>query len=321
MRYLKLIGFHLTSAEDYEMVYEKFKYLIDNNADDIDGVSKLNAYIIGILYNTYVDVEKVRVFDGESFSIYDISMAEYMRVSSSMTPLKILDNNGKYKISLSSDVNNTSVILLVYWNNKVLFDLSKFGGSNIINLSGWGMGRLEFYIDAISKDLYIGIDYDEITCDFRLVDSYMNGRLIRMRYRELYGEEPLSLMFSGISRQYGDGLLIFFEKIALLSLSNVGSNSIIIPSGVKKLILINELKNHITLVIPPSVEKVVGTSSTVDEGFISYIISKSASLGVIRGITEFGVNNICWYLSRDIDDTNAILDIIREKSKVKIEMY
>lgn len=181
-------------------VYEKFKYLIDNNADDIDGVSKLNAYIIGILYNTYVDVEKVRVFDGESFSIYDISMAEYMRVSSSMTPLKILDNNGKYKISLSSDVNNTSVILPVYWNNKVLFDLSKFGGSNIINLSGWGMGRLEFYIDAISKDLYIGIDYDEITGDCRLVDSYMNGRLIRMRYRELYGEEPLSLMFSGISR-------------------------------------------------------------------------------------------------------------------------
>lgn len=321
MKYLKLIGFHLTSAEDYEVVYEKFKYLIDNNADDIDGVSKLNAYIIGILYNTYVDVEKVRVFDGESFSIYDIGIAEYMRVSSSMTPLKIVNNNGKYKISLSSDVNNTSVILPVYWNNKVLFGLSKFGGSNIINLSGWGMGRLEFYIDAISKDLYIGIDYDEITGDCRLVDSYMNGRLIRMRYRELYGEEPLSLMFSGISRQYGDGLLIFFEKVALLSLSNVDSNSIIIPSGVKKLILLGELKNHITLVIPPSVEKVVGTSSTVDEGFIDYIISKSAGLGVIKGITEFGVNSICWYLSKDVDDTNAILDIIREKSKVQIEMY
>lgn len=321
MKYLKLIGFHLTSAEDYEMVYEKFKYLIDNNADGIDGVSKLNAYIIGILYNTYVDVEKVRVFDGESFSIYDIGIAEYMRVSSSMTPLKIVNNNGKYKISLSSDVNNTSVILPVYWNNKVLFDLSKFGGSNIINLSGWGMGRLEFYIDAISKDLYIGIDYDEITGDCRLVSSYKNGRLIRMRYRELYGEEPLSLMFSGISRQYGDGLLILFEKIALLSLSNVDSNSIIIPSGVKKLILINELKNHITLVIPPSVEKVVGTSSTVDEGFIDYIISKSAGLGVIKGITEFGVNSMCWYLSRDIDDTNTILDLIREKSKVQIELY
>ena len=138
MKYLKLIGLHLTSAEDYEIVYEKFRYLIDNNADDTVGVSKLNDYILNVLGNTYVDVEKVRVFDSESFSILDVSINEYMYNNSSVSGLKIIEDNSKYKISLTSEILDTNVILPIYFNGKIMFDLSKLGGSNSINLSDWG---------------------------------------------------------------------------------------------------------------------------------------------------------------------------------------
>ena len=139
-------------------------------------------------------------------------------------------------------------------------------------------------------------------------------------------DDPLDLVLSGVCRRIDDSLLVLFEKVAIFSLYDVYSdNSVIIPNGVEKLIVTGELKYQIThpikLVISPSAKKVVGAGCTLAEGSISYIISKSAGLGVVKGITEFGVNNICWYLCRDENNINIIIDTIREKSKVQIEMY
>lgn len=66
---LQLIGIHLTNKLYAETAYDKFKYLIDNNGYEISDVSKLDKYIEEIMQLTYVDVEKVRVFEFSTLEI------------------------------------------------------------------------------------------------------------------------------------------------------------------------------------------------------------------------------------------------------------
>ena len=115
---LKLIGIHLKNKICSDMVYDKFKYLIDNNGYEVSDVSKLDKYIEEIMQLTYVDVERVRVFDFSTLEIYDVSIEDFLNRGDSIYNFDIRECRSGYVINLASNRNFTNLILPVYFNDE-----------------------------------------------------------------------------------------------------------------------------------------------------------------------------------------------------------
>lgn len=176
---LKLIGIHLKNKLYVDNAYGKFKYLIDNNGYEISDVSKLDKYIEEIMQLTYVDVEKVRVFDFSTLEIYDVSIDDFLNSGDSIYNLDIRECRSGYIINLASTRYRTNLILPVYFNGELLIDLTEYGGSNVIKLSDGAFSGLKILIDAKTNDMHLSYCKEALLENYDLENSYDNSELVR----------------------------------------------------------------------------------------------------------------------------------------------
>lgn len=318
---LKLIGIHLTNKLDADTAYSKFKYLIDNNGYEISDVAKLDKYIEEIMQLTYVDVEKVRVFDFSTLEIYDISIDDFLNSGNNTFSFDIRECGSGYIINLSSTRYNTNLILPVYFNDELMIDLSEYGGNNVIKLGDRMLGGLDMYVDAKTNDTFISYNRETLLGSSRLHDSYNASELVRAHYIDNITDITPDELFTGICRKFSDSILIFYEKIAFLCLNIVEDDVVIIPNGVERLVITGRLMIETNIVLPPSLKKLRGDDSRADETLVSFTVSKNAGLEVIKGLSGCGFSNLCWYLCLDKTDPVEILEIIAKHSKLKIHFY
>ena len=309
---LKLIGIHLTNKFGANTAYNKFTYLIDNNGYEVSDVAKLDKYIEEIMQLTYVDVEKVRVFDFSTLEIYDISVEDFLNSGDSIYTLDIRECRSGYVINLSSTRYRTNLILPVYFNDELLIDLTEYGGSNVIKLSDGAFSGLKILIDAKTNDMHLSYDKE---------NSYDNSKLVRAHYIDFTPENTPDEMFTGVCEKFSDSILIFFEKIAFLCLDSVKDSTVIVPNRVERLVVDGKLGVKTNIVLPPSLKMLRGEDSRADETLVSFTISKNAGLEVTKGLTGCGFSTFCWYLCRDKTDPIEILEIIAEHSSVKVHFY
>lgn len=319
---LKLIGIHLKNKICSDMVYDKFKYLIDNNGYEVSDVSKLDKYIEEIMQLTYVDVERVRVFDFSTLEIYDVSIEDFLNRGDSIYNFDIRECRSGYVINLASNRNFTNLILPVYFNDELLLDLTEYNGSNVIKLSNGAFGGLEILIDAKTNDMHLSYDKEVLLESYDLVDSYNTSELVRAHYIDyIISDKTPDEMFTGICEKFSDSILIFFEKIAFLCLDSVKDNTVIIPNGVERLVITGKLGIETNIVLPPSLNTLRGDDCKADETLVSFSISKKSSLRVMKGLTGCCVNAICWYLCMEKNNKAEILEIIANHSKLKVHLY
>lgn len=319
---LKLIGIHLTNKSYAKTVYDKFKYLVDNNGYDLYDVSKLDKYIEEIMQLTYVDVERVRVFDFSTLEIYDVSIEDFLNRGDSIYNFDIRECRSGYIINLASSCYNTNLILPVYFNDELLIDLTEYNGSNVIKLSNGAFGGLEILIDAKTNGMHLSYDKEVLLESYDLVDSYNTSELVRAHYIDyIISDKTPDEMFTGICEKFSDSILIFFEKIAFLCLDSVKDNTVIIPNGVERLVITGKLGIETNIVLPPSLNTLRGGDCKADETFVSFTISKKSSLRVMKGLTGCCVNAVCWYLCMEKNNKAEILEIIANHSKLKVHLY
>ena len=319
---LKLIGVHLANKSDAKTAYDKFKYLIDNNGYEVYDVSELDTYIEEIMQLTYVDVEKVRVFDFSTLEIYDISVEDFLNSGDSIYTLDIRECRSGYIINLSSTRYRTNLILPVYFDGKLLIDLTEYGGSNVIKLSDLTlMGGIEIYIDAKTNDISLYYNRETLLGSDEIKNSYNESKLVRAHYIDFTPENTPDEMFTGVCEKFSDSILIFFEKIAFLCLDSVKDSTVIVPNRVERLVVDGKLGVKTNIVLPPSLKMLRGEDSRADETLVSFTISKNAGLEVTKGLTGCGFSTFCWYLCRDKTDPIEILEIIAEHSSVKVHFY
>ena len=319
---LKLIGIHLKNEIYSNMVYDKFKYLIDNNGYDIHDVSKLDKYIEEIMQLTYVDVEKVRVFDFSTLEIYDVSIEDFLNRGDSIYNFDIRECRSGYIINLASTRNFTNLILPVYFNDELLLDLTEYNGSNVIKLSNGAFGGLNILIDAKTNDMHLSYDKEVLLESYDLVDSYNTSELVRAHYIDyIISDKTPDEMFTGICEKFSDSILMFFEKIAFLCLDSVKDNTVIVPNGVEMLVITGKLGVETNIVLPPSLKKLRGDDCKADETLVSFSISKNSGLRVIKGLTGCCVNALCWYMCMEKTNKAEILEIIAKHSKLKVHLY
>lgn len=229
---LKLIGIHLTNKLDAKTAYTKFKYLIDNNGYEVSDVAELDTYIEEIMQLTYVDVEKVRVFDFSTLEIYDVSVVDFLNSGDSLYNFDIRECGSGYIINLASNHSFTNLILPVYFDGELLIDLIEYGGSNTIKLRDGAFGRLKILIDAKTNDMHLSYCKEALLESYDLENSYDNSELVRAHYIDyIISDNTPDEMFTSICKKFSDSILIFFEKIAFLCLSSVKDNTVIIPNG------------------------------------------------------------------------------------------
>lgn len=319
---LKLIGVHLANKSDAKTAYDKFKYLIDNNGYEVYDVSELDTYIEEIMQLTYVDVEKVRVFDFSTLEIYDISVEDFLNSGDSIYTLDIRECRSGYIINLSSTRYRTNLILPVYFDGELLIDLTEYGGSNVIKLSDLTlMGGIEIYIDAKTNDISLYYNRETLLGSDEIKNSYNESKLVRAHYIDFTPENTPDEMFTGVCEKLSDSILIFFEKIAFLCLDSVKDSTVIVPNRVERLVVDGKLGVKTNIVLPPSLKMLRGEDSRADETLVSFTISKNAGLEVTKGLTGCGFSTFCWYLCRDKTDPIEILEIIAEHSSVKVHFY
>lgn len=319
---LKLIGIHLKNKLYAKTAYDKFKYLIDNNGYEVSDVSKLDKYIEEIMQLTYVDVEKVRVFDFSTLEIYDVSIDDFLNSGDSIYNLDIRECRSGYIINLSSTRYRTNLILPVYFNGELLIDLTEYGGSNVIKLSDLTlMGGIEIYIDAKTNDISLYYNRETLLGSDEIKNSYNESKLVRAHYIDFTPENTPDEMFTGVCEKFSDSILIFFEKIAFLCLDSVKDNIVIIPNGVERLVITGKLGVETNIVLPPSLNTLRGDDCKADETLISFAISKKSGIRVIKGLTGCYVNALCWYMCMEKNKPDEILDIIANHSKLKVHLY
>ena len=319
---LKLIGIHLKNKSDAKTAYDKFKYLIDNNGYEVSNVSKLDKYIEEIMQLTYVDVERVRVFDFSTLEIYDVSIEDFLNRGDSIYSFDIRECRSGYVINLASNHNFTNLILPVYFNDELLLDLTEYNGSNVIKLSNVAFGGLNILIDAKTNDIHLSYDKEVLLESYDLVDSYNTSELVRAHYIDyIISDSTPDEMFTGICEKFSDSILIFFEKIAFLGLDSVKDNTVIIPNGVERLVITGKLGVETNIVLSPSLNTLRGDDCKADETLISFAISKKSSLRVMKGLTGCCVNAVCWYLCMEKNNKAEILEIIANHSKLKVHLY
>lgn len=319
---LKLIGIHLKNKLYVDNAYGKFKYLIDNNGYEISDVSKLDKYIEEIMQLTYVDVEKVRVFDFSTLEIYDISVEDFLNSGDSIYNLDIRECRSGYIINLASTRYRTNLILPVYFNGELLIDLTEYGGSNVIKLSDGAFSGLKILIDAKTNDMHLSYDKEVLIESYDLVESYDNSKLVRAHYIDyIISDSTPDEMFTGVCKRFSDSILIFFEKIAFLGLDSVRENTVIIPNGVERLVITGKLEVETNIVLPPSLNTLRGDDCKADETLVSFAISKNSGVRVLKGLTECCVNDVCWYLCMEKNNPAEILEIIANHSKLNIQLY
>lgn len=319
---LKLIGIHLKNKLYVDNVYGKFKYLIDNNGYEISDVSKLDKYIEEIMQLTYVDVEKVRVFDFSTLEIYDVSIDDFLNSGDSIYNLDIRECRSGYTINLSSTRYRTNLILPVYFNGELLIDLTEYGGSNVIKLSDGAFSGLKILIDAKTNDMHLSYCKEALLENYDLENSYDTSELVRAHYIDyIISDNTPDEMFTGICKKFSDSILIFLEKIAFLGLDSVNDNAVIVPNGVERLVITGKLGVETNIVLPPSLNTLRGDDCKADETLVSFAISKKSSLRVMKGLTECCVNSICWYLCMEKNNKAEILEIIANHSKLKVHLY
>lgn len=319
---LKLIGVHLANKSDAKTAYDKFKYLIDNNGYEVYDVSELDTYIEEIMQLTYVDVEKVRVFDFSTLEIYDISVEDFLNSGDSIYTLDIRECRSGYIINLSSTRYRTNLILPVYFNDELLIDLTEYGGSNVIKLSDGAFSGLKIFIDAKTNDMHLSYCKEALLENYDLENSYYNSELVRAHYiYYIISDNTPDEMFTGICKKFSDSILIFFEKIAFLSFYSIKDNTVIVPNGVEKLVITGKLEVETNIVLPPSLKKLRGDDCKADETLVSFAISKNSGIRVIKGLTGCCGNALCWYMCTEKNDPAEILDIIANHSKLKVHLY
>lgn len=319
---LKLIGIHLKNKLYAKTAYDKFKYLIDNNGYEVSDVSKLDKYIEEIMQLTYVDVEKVRVFDFSTLEIYDVSIDDFLNSGDSIYNLDIRECRSGYIINLASTRYRTNLILPVYFNDELLLDLTEYNGSNVIKLSNGAFCSLKILIDAKTNDMHLSYCKEALLENYDLENSYDNSELVRAHYIDyIISDSTPDEMFTGICEKFSDSILIFFEKIAFLCLNSVKDNTVIIPNGVERLVITGKLGVETNIVLPPSLNTLRGDDCKADETLVSFAISKKSSLRVVKGLTGCCVNAICWYLCMEKNNKAEILEIIANHSKLKVHLY
>lgn len=319
---LKLIGIHLKNKLYAKTAYDKFKYLIDNNGYEVSDVSKLDKYIEEIMQLTYVDVEKVRVFDFSTLEIYDVSIDDFLNSGDSIYNLDIRECRSGYIINLASTRYRTNLILPVYFNGELLIDLTEYGGSNVIKLSDGAFSGLKILIDAKTNDMHLSYDKEVLLENYDLENSYDNSKLVRAHYIDyIISDNTPDEMFTGICKKFSDSILIFFEKIAFLCLDSVKDNIVIIPNGVERLVITGKLGVETNIVLPPSLNTLRGDDCKADETLVSFAISKNSGVRVLKGLTECCVNAVCWYLCMEKNNPAEILEIIANHSKLNIQLY
>lgn len=319
---LKLIGIHLTNKLDAKTAYSKFKYLIDNNGYEVSDVAELDTYIEEIMQLTFVDVEKVRVFDFSTLEIYDVSIVDFLNMSDSIYTFDIRECGSGYIINLANSRYGTNFILPVYFDDELLIDLTEYGGSNIIKLRDGAFGSLKIIIDAKTNDMHLSYCKEALLESYDLENSYDNSELVRAHYIDyIISDNTPDEMFTGVCKKFSDSILIFFEKIAFVCLNSVKDNTIIIPNGVESLVITGRLKVETNIVLPPSLKKLRGDDCKADETLVSFAVSKNSGLRVIKGLTGCCVNALCWYLCMEKTNPAEILEIIAEHSKLKVHLY
>lgn len=319
---LKLIGIHLKNKLDAETAYSKFKYLIDNNGYEVSDVSKLDKYIEEIMRLTFVDVEKVRVFDFNTLEIYDVSVADFLNMSDSIYNFDIRECGSGYIINLASNRSFTNLILPVYFDGELLIDLTEYGGSNIIKLRDGAFGRLKILIDAKTNGMHLSYCKETLLESYELENSYDNSELVRAHYIDyIISDNTPDEMFTGICKKFSDSILIFFEKIAFLSLNSVKDNTVIIPNWVESLVITGKLAVETNIVLPPSLKKLRGDDCKADETLVRFAISKNAGVIVLKDLTDCFVNALCWHMCVGKNNKAEILDIIANHSKLKVHLY
>lgn len=319
---LKLIGIHLTNKLDAKTAYTKFKYLIDNNGYEVSDVAELDTYIEEIMQLTFVDVEKVRVFDFSTLEIYDVSIVDFLNMSDSIYNFDIRECGSGYIINLASSRYGTNFILPVYFDAELLLDLTEYGGSNTIKLRDGAFGSLKILIDAKTNDMHLSYCKEALLESYDLENSYDNSELIRAHYMDyIISDNTPDEMFTGICKKFSDSILIFFEKIAFLSLSGVKDNTVIIPNGVESLVITGRLKVETNIVLPPSLKKLRGDDCKADETLVRFAISKNAGVIAIKDLTDCFVNALCWHMCVEKNNKAEILDIIANHSKLKVHLY
>lgn len=319
---LKLIGIHLTNKSDAKTAYSKFKYLIDNNGYEVSDVAELDTYIEEIMQLTYVDVEKVRVFDFSNLEIYDISIVDFLNMSDNIYNFDIRECGSGYIINLASSLYGTNLILPVYFNDELLIDLTEYSGSNVIKLRDGAFGSLKILIDAKTNDMHLSYCKEALLESYDLENSYDNSELVRAHYIDyIISDNTPDVMFTGICEKFSDSILIFFEKIAFLCLDDVKDSYVIVPNGVERLVITGRLKVETNIVLPPSLKKLRGDDCKADETLVSFAVSKNSGLRVIKGLTGCCVNALCWYLCMEKTNPAEILEIIAEHSKLKVHLY
>lgn len=319
---LKLIGIHLKNKLYAKTAYDKFKYLIDNNGYEVSDVSKLDKYIEEIMQLTYVDVEKVRVFDFSTLEIYDVSIDDFLNRGDSIYNFDIRECRSGYMINLSSTRYRTNLILPVYFNGELLIDLTEYGGSNTINLSDGAFSGLKILIDAKTNDMHLSYCKEALLENYDLENSYDNSELVRAHYIDyIISDNTPDEMFTGICEKFSDSILIFLEKIAFLSLNSVKDNAVIIPNGVERLVINGKLEVETNIVLPPSLKKLRGDDCKADETLVSFAISKNSGIRVLKGLTGCYGNALCWYLCMEKNNKAEILEIIANHSKLKVHLY
>lgn len=319
---LKLIGIHLKNKSYAKIVYDKFKYLVDNNGYEVSDVSELDTYIEEIMQLTYVDVEKVRVFDFSTLEIYDVSIDDFLNRGDSIYNFDIRECRVGYIINLSSTRYRTNLILPVYFNDELLIDLTEYGGSNVIKLSDGAFGGLKILIDAKTNDMHLSYCREALLENYDLENSYDNSELVRAHYIDyIISDSTPDEMFTGICEKFSDSILIFFEKIAFLCLDSVKDNIVIIPNGVERLVINGKLEVETNIVLPPSLKKIRGYGCKADETLVSFAISENAGVMALKDLTDCCVNALCWHMCVEKNNKAEILDIIANHSKLKVHLY
>lgn len=319
---LKLIGIHLKNKSDADTAYSKFKYLIDNNGYEVSDVAELDTYIEEIMQLKYVDVEKVRVFDFSTLEIYDISIVDFLNMGDSIYNFDIRECGSGYIINLASIRYGTNLILPVYFNDELLLDLTEYGGSNVIKLSDRLIGGIEIYIDAKTNDISLYYSRETLLVSDEIKNSYNESKLVRAHYIDyIISDNTPDEIFTGVCEKFSDSILVFFEKIAFLSLNSVKDSYVIIPNWVERLVITGELEVETNIVLPPSLKKLRGDDCKADETLVRFAVSKNSGLRVIKGLTGCCVNALCWYLCMEKTNPAEILEIIAEHSKLKVHLY
>lgn len=333
-----IIGYHLSDKEDAVKISKLYdSFANDSRNSDINGM-KGNRILTNIFYassfclrHETFNINKLRIVSLDDCSVQDIDV-------------KYLDMPDRFE-KVSDDIWSVgcSEALPFYYGGKYLGELDGIVDYIDIRLSD----RLSMIIDPVTKDITVGfadIKLDVVlarntnlklcridgayTASFENLPKKSAGRAMYNRIRKENLEKVM-----GCFETYSEFGVRYFDKLALIDVSDIGCKCLIVPNGIEQVIFydssnLNKFSDVDEIVIPPSV-KTMNISYYLESEFkreVNINVSLSATDNILYCIAIMYSTKYKSFYEYELDgfdemDLNKKIQYLKSKFNGAVRFY